>query len=430
MSQDKKEVLIDGRMYDVSKFNHPGGSIINYLVNEGDATEAFQEFHSRSHKAQLILKSLPSREATKEEIKNRAHNGKPKLTSDFAKLRKKLVEEGYFDPSVSETVYRVSELIFLHVVGLYLFSFPSFLSKFIGLAILGIAEGRCGWLMHEGGHFSMTTNIIVDKIFQVVLFGFGCGMSGSWWRNQHNKHHATPQKLQHDVDLDTLPLVAFNSAILNNRFFNVSKSPILRVWLRFQGALFIPISCLLVALGWQFFLHPRHIYRLLTSPRSSKQNRMFALLEATMLVLRFYLMFGVVFSSYSWSSAIGCFLFYDFIGASYIFTNFSLSHTHLPVSDANSYLHWVDYASKHTINITPGIICTWWMAYLNFQIEHHLFPSMPQFRHPKISPLVREMFENNGLVYDSRPYFSTLGTTLKNLNTVGIEAYSKKNKQV
>lgn len=42
------------------------------------------------------------------------------------------------------------------------------------------------------------------------MYGLGCGMSGAWWRNQHNKHHATPQKMKHDVDLDTLPLVAFH----------------------------------------------------------------------------------------------------------------------------------------------------------------------------------------------------------------------------
>jgi fatty acid desaturase len=38
-------------------------------------------------------------------------------------------------------------------------------------------------------------------------------MSGSWWRNQHNKHHAMPQKIGHDVDLNTLPLVAFTEKV-------------------------------------------------------------------------------------------------------------------------------------------------------------------------------------------------------------------------
>ena len=50
---------------------------------------------------------------------------------------------------------------------------------------------------------------------QEYAYGVGCGMSASWWRSQHNRHHATPQKLKHDVDLDTLPLVAFHSAIFS-----------------------------------------------------------------------------------------------------------------------------------------------------------------------------------------------------------------------
>ena len=119
-------------------------------------------------------------------------------------------------------------------------------------------SGRCGWLMHEGGHYSLTGdtlilarkknkrnsvkdvqlarhrtpnlgvsgiwslspfissfsgNIKIDRALQIVLYGVGCGMSGSWWRNQHNKHHAMPQKIGHDVDLNTLPLVAFTEKV-------------------------------------------------------------------------------------------------------------------------------------------------------------------------------------------------------------------------
>ena len=60
-------------------------------------------------------------------------------------------------------------------------------------------------------------------------------MSAAWWRNQHNKHHATPQKLKHDVDLDTLPLIAFNAEIAKK-----AKSPMLKLWLKYQALLFTP----------------------------------------------------------------------------------------------------------------------------------------------------------------------------------------------
>ena len=117
-----------------------------------------------------------------------------------------------------------------------------------GLVMLGLAEGRCGWLMHEGGHYSLTGNITYDRWIQRLTYGVGCGMSGCYWRNQHNKHHATPQKLGADPDLQTLPLLAFHTII-------GKKAP--KWWIRMQAPLFVsgPICCL-VALGWQLVQHP------------------------------------------------------------------------------------------------------------------------------------------------------------------------------
>jgi len=421
-ASDASEVLINGRLYDVAEFKHPGGSIIKFLTGNGDATEAYNEFHMRSKVAEKYLNSLPSREAPKEVLARRAGNGKTSLSEDYAILRDQLEKEGFFEPSVSECVYRVSEIVAMHALAAYLFmSFSGVAMKMLGLLVLGLAQGRCGWLMHEGGHYSMSGYIPLDRVLQIVIYGTGCGMSGAWWRNQHNKHHATPQKLQHDVDLDTLPLVAFNEAVLGK-----TRSPILKSWLRFQGALFIPVSCLLVALGWQFYLHPRHILRTMTSKRTSAKGASTrAMGEAIALIARYVLLFGFLFSGLTWYQSWACYLFYDFIGAAYIFTNFSLSHTHLPVSKADDYLHWVEYAALHTTNITPNFLTNWWMAYLNFQIEHHLFPSMPQFRHPTVSPRVRALFEKHGMRYDERPYFSCLWETLMNLHNVGAVAQKK-----
>ena len=157
-------------------------------------------------------------------------------------------------------------------------------------------------------------------------------MAGCYWRNQHNKHHATPQKLQPDVDLDTLPLVAFHAKIAAR-----ARSPLVKLWLRLQCYLFIPVSCLLVALGWQLYLHPRHALR-------TKRKR-----ELACMALRYVLLFGVVLRGMD--HPVWAYLAYNQVAASYIFTNFSLSHTHLPVTEADEFVHWVEYAAKHTTNI-------------------------------------------------------------------------------
>ena len=134
---------------------------------------------------------------------------------------------------------------------------------------------------------------------------------------------------------------------------------------------------------------------------------------------------------YSWGASWMLYCAYVSVGAMYIFVNFSLSHTHLPVSETDEYYHWVEYGAKFTTNIARGPFgfVDWWMAYLNYQIEHHLFPSMPQFRHPLVAPRVKEMFEKHGLTHDTRGYFECLQCVLGNMDEAGQVAWNSKSEK-
>jgi len=331
--------------------------------------------------------------------------GQQALLNDFRQLTNDLQKEGFFDPAPLHIAYRIAELFVMHVLAFWLiyqgYALP-------GLTVLGIVCGRCGWLMHEGGHYSLTGHIPTDKMLQVVCYGVGCGMSGSWWRNQHNKHHSMPQKVGHDVDLNTLPLVAFTSKIVKR-----CGVP-MKYWLRFQAYMFPVITTLLVALGWQFYLHPRHVLRTKNVP------------EILSLVARYVAWTLLITRPYGLAVSAAFYLIHTWIAANYIFINFAVSHTHLPVvPKEDTQVDWVRYAAVHTMNAKSGPFnfIDWWMSYLNFQIEHHLFPSMPQFRHPIVSKRVRALFEKHGLVYDSRSYADAMVATFKNLDKVGYDVF-------
>jgi len=396
------EVLVEGRYYDTTGFKHPGGSIVKFNQGKGDATEAFVEFHMHSKKAYKMLHALPSRPATIPAEPSKEAVRHMKMSREYAAWRAQLLKDGWFDPDYVHITYRISELIVLYVLGAYIaLNTPFWL---IGMVILGIVEGRCGWCMHEGGHNSLTGIIWLDHRLQEFMYGLGCGMSAAWWRIQHNKHHATPQKLKHDADLDTLPLVAFNKAISK-----MVKNPIGKLWIKLQCLMFTPVTCSLVALFWQAFLHPRHIIR-------TKRPA-----EAFWIGLRLtlWIYFTLFVAKLSVPQAIGAYFLHQFFGAAYIFTNFALSHSHLPVLDADKDIHWLEFASNHTINITPHWFTNWWMGYLNYQIEHHLFPEMPQYRFVKLHTQTRELFQKLGLTYDCRDYFVACGDTYRNLYEVG-----------
>jgi acyl-CoA 6-desaturase (Delta-6 desaturase) len=155
-SDEKKEVLINGTFYDVTTMKHPGGTIIDFYAGKGiDASQAFNEFHFRSKKVKKYLDNLPNRPAEEKELKANVLPGQEALLADFEKLRRELEAEGMFKPSIPHVIFRITEVIVLHVLGIYLIlnnQIP------LGIFIMAIGQGRCGWLMHEGGHYSMTGN--------------------------------------------------------------------------------------------------------------------------------------------------------------------------------------------------------------------------------------------------------------------------------
>jgi fatty acid desaturase len=392
-----KEMIINRRVYDVSSFvkRHPGGSVIKFQLG-ADASDAYNNFHVRSKKADKMLHSLPSRPAE-------AGYAQDEISRDFEKLRLELKAEGFFEPNLVHVAFRCVEVLAMYWAGVQLIWSGYW---FLGAIVAGLAQGRCGWLQHEGGHYSLTGNIKIDRHLQMAIYGLGCGMSGCYWRNQHNKHHATPQKLGTDPDLQTMPLVAFHKII------GAKARGKGRAWLAWQAPLFFGgVICSLVSFGWQFVLHPNHALRV--------HNH----LELAYMGLR-YVLWHLAFGHLGLLGSLRLYAFYVGVGGTYIFTNFAVSHTHKDVVPPTKHISWALYSANHTTNCTDGPLVNWWMAYLNFQIEHHLFPSMPQYNHPKIAPRVRALFEKHGVEYDVRSYLECFRVTYVNLLAVGNPEHS------
>ncbi|CAL8112295.1 unnamed protein product [Orchesella dallaii] len=168
------------------------------------------------------------------------------------------------------------------------------------------------------------------------------GNSGTMWRRRHNVHHAMPQRIGRDIDLDNLPVLLINIKLMDD---------------------------------------PNHANHLFYRYQGSGGN-----------LCNSNLLFVCILN---WVLALGKFT--NCIAISYLFFNFGLSHTHLPVTDKPT--HWVEHGLVHTADVDQRPWCDWWMGYLNYQIEHHLFPTMPQFRNKLAVNRVRAFAKNHGVPY-------------------------------
>ena len=142
--------------------------------------------------------------------------------------------------------------------------------------------------------------------------GLGMGMSAGWWRSSHNKHHAMPQKLEHDVDLNTMPLVAFTEKVCRRAGIPV------KLWIRMQALTFPSITTVVTLLIYQFYWHPRHTFH----TKSLK--------EAMWLITRYVLWTVFLSARFGLAQSAWIYLAYSWITANYLFLHFALSHTHLP----------------------------------------------------------------------------------------------------
>ena len=467
---DKKTNIIIGEYsYDITDYNHPGGNVIKYMAGQ-DATNTFEEFHYRSKKARAILQSLPR---TKIEP-CKLLTTEQKMLEDFARFRKSLEDRGFFLPSYLHITYRILELFVIYLFAVYTMHY----SIAVSILLFGLFGGRCGWVQHEGGHNSFTGNIKIDKLVQNVFIGGGLFADGSMWNSMHNKHHATTQKIGYDMDLDTAPFVLFyprddldvKKQILDRfgdkceenvqfslrdskrvspenpltplayadattcalseakELFAVSdkiqkqsgKSLLdkaVKLWLKYQVYTFLPItSGIFVMLFWLLYLHPRKIIR--------DRNVTQAVIVSVGHISRVFLFMQIGDASFYQA------LWYHFItlwvSGVYLFGQFSLSHTFMPVIESNENPNWVRYSLEHTVDIEPqNYAVSWIMGHLNNQVVHHLFPSMPQYRGPEVSKELVEFCKKWDLKYTIITYREAWDNMFANLRKVGDEVYER-----
>jgi fatty acid desaturase 2 (delta-6 desaturase) len=402
-----KKIIIGDYEYDITNFKHPGGTVINFMTNGQNATEAFNEFHFRSKKARAVLDSLPKRRL------DAPHPEDRDVLDDFTRFRQSLVDRGFFKPSYIHIAYRIIELCSIFAFATYMI--PK--SILISTMAFGLFGGRCGWIQHEGGHNSLTGNMRTDKLIQEFFIGFGLYNSGNMWNMMHNKHHATPQKINHDIDLDTTPLVAFfDTAIESNR-----RSAYSKWWLRFQAYTFLPItSGIFVPLFWMLYLHPRQIVR----DKNWRQGFWIIMGHFT----RTYLFMTV--GGFVWHKALLYHMISSWWDHMYLFGHFSLSHTTTDVIENDEDPSWVRYAIEHSVDISPqNPAVSWIMGYLNCQVIHHLFPSMPQFRGPEVSLELIQFCEKWDIKYTILGYREAWYQMFDNLNTVGKTYNGEKSKK-
>jgi len=77
---------------------------------------------------------------------------------------------------------------------------------------------------------------------------------------------------------------------------------------------------------------------------------------------------------------------------------------HIPMEiDFDRQEAWVPMQLHGTCNVRSTPFNDWFSGHLNFQIEHHLFPTMPRHNLYKIAPQAKSLCEKHNIPYIVKP---------------------------
>lgn len=379
-------LVIKGKVYDVSGWAeaHPGGRAV-YAFAGRDATDVFNAFHPpaafkmlANHCIGELVDSPPP----------------AALLADFRALRLTLQRQGLFKSSKRYYAGKVlgNVVLLAAAIALLVGGKASVLSVVGSALLLGLFWQQSGWLAHDFAHHQVFTDRRFNNLGTYVLGNIWQGFSLDWWKSKHNLHHAACNALTatHDAvdpDIDTLPLLAWSAQMLPADPSTATKTQ--RILVRWQHVLFFPIL-LFARFNWAIGSIV-HAWRLARRTRRGKT-------ELCLLAVHYTWYLGLA-ALLPWPSAILWATLAQIFSGAFLAIVFVQSHSGMEVYSAPK-----DFVTAQVISsrdISPTAWNAWFTGGLNFQIEHHLFPTLPRHNLAAVCAPVRALCAKHGLAYET-----------------------------
>lgn len=271
-------------------------------------------------------------------------------------------------------------------------------------AALGLVFTQIAFLAHEAAHRQILPLGPGNDRLARVLAG-SIGMSYSWWDSKHSRHHANPNRVGKDPDIaiDTISFIEEDAI--------KSRGLIRQITMR-QGWLFFP---LLTLEGLNLHMHSlKHLFS-----REPVKGRW---IELGIIAARFAILLIPVFAMLPLGMAFA-FLGVQFaVFGVYMGASFAPNHKGMPVIAHDARLDFFSKQVRTSRNIRGGWWATILMGGLNYQVEHHLFPSMARPHLAQARVIVKEYCESLGVPYTETSLWRSYAIVIDYLNRVGLAA--------
>lgn len=321
----------------------------------------------------------------------------------YAELKQLLKKQGLLDKQPRYYTCRIALLFVLLALGvIFLLFVHVFWLQLLNAVYLAFVFAQIGLLGHESGHRQMFHSLWKHDLVSLLGGNLLIGMSYAWWVDKHNRHHSHPNEVDMDPDIE-IPFLEFTG------MEDLERMGKLRQFLvKYQASIFFP-ALLTVAIGLQcnsisFLLRNKARYRVL---------------EWALIAVHFLLYFAVVFYSLPVWQAIIFVVIHQALTGFYLGAIFAPNHKGMPVLEKDSSMDFLHRQVVTSRNIHAHPVTDFWYGGLNYQIEHHLFPSMPRNKLKIAQPIVKAFCQEHVIPYHETNVVRSFREILQHLHRIG-----------
>jgi fatty acid desaturase len=330
----------------------------------------------------------------------------PRRGSDYARLSRQIRQAGLLERRRRYYFWKISATVVLVAAGWAAFVVAGDSWWQLAVAVfLAVMFTQVGFLGHDAGHRQISGSRRVSYVLGVLLGNLGIGLSYSWWVGKHNRHHAHPNQEGADPDIAAGALAFTASQARASR-------GVARLAFRYQAYLFFPLL-----LGEAISLHVASISALASRPTRRRSW------EAILLGVHVCGYLAVVFLVLSPVKAVVFIVLQQGLFGLYLGCSFAPNHKGMPILDATDHSDFLRRQVLTSRNVRCGWLTDLALGGLNYQIEHHLFPSMPRPNLRRSQPLIAAFCQQQDLPYCQSSLAGSYAQALRHLNAVGRQTH-------
>jgi fatty acid desaturase len=268
-------------------------------------------------------------------------------------------------------------------------------------AVLGFVSGQLGFQLHDSGHRQMFPSRRLNTVVGIVTGNGLLGMSHGWWVDKHNRHHGNPNNVDLDPDID-IGVIAYSEEQA------IAKRGLSRWIVRHQAGLFF---LLLFGLAWT--MHVASV-RFIVGTREKLRW-----VEAAALALHALAFPALLFLMVGPWRALLVIVIQKCVGGFYLASVFAPNHKGMPQIEKGEELDFLRSQVLTSRNVRSNPITDLLYGSLNYQIEHHLFPTMPRCNIRRAHKIVRDYCGEVGVPYYETSIYRSYREILSFLHEVG-----------